>query len=60
MTSQSPTTACADEESAVRMVVSAFADSWNRHDMKAMHDLNTEDVEWINVTGNYWRGNDAV
>ena len=28
--------------------------------MKAMHDLNTEDVEWINVTGNYWRGNDAV
>ena len=28
--------------------------------MKAMHELDTEDVEWINITGNYWRGKAAV
>ena len=44
------------DESAVRTVVSEYANTWNRHDMKGMHDLNTEDVEWINVTGNHWRG----
>ncbi len=49
-----------DDEAAVRAVVSEFAKMWNRHDMKAMHELNTEDVEWINVAGNHWRGNAAV
>ena len=48
------------DESAVRTVVSEFANTWNRHDMKAMHELNTNDVEWINVTANHWRGNPAV
>lgn len=49
-----------DDESAVRMLVSEFVNTWNRHDMKGMHELDTEDVEWINVTGNYWRGKAAV
>ena len=46
----------ADDESAVRALVNEFANTWNRHDMKAMHELDTEDVEWINVVGHYWRG----
>jgi uncharacterized protein (TIGR02246 family) len=50
----------AADESAVRALVSQFADSWNRHDMKAMRELDTEDVEWINVVGHYWRGKDTV
>jgi uncharacterized protein (TIGR02246 family) len=49
-----------DDESAVRALVSEFANTWNRHDMKAMHELDTGDVEWINITGNYWRGKAAV
>jgi uncharacterized protein (TIGR02246 family) len=28
--------------------------------MKAMHELDTEDVEWINVVGHYWRGKPTV
>ena len=48
------------DESAVRAVVSEFASTWNRHDMVRMHELDTEDVEWINVTGNHWRGKAAV
>jgi S-formylglutathione hydrolase FrmB len=35
----------ADDESAVRALVSEFASTWNRHDMKAMRELDTEDVE---------------
>ena len=49
-----------NEEAAIRAVVAEFAKSWNRHDMKAMHELNTNDVEWINVSGNHWRGNADV
>ena len=48
------------DESAVRSLVDQFAESWNRHDMKAMHELDTEDVEWVNVVGHHWRGKDAV
>ena len=50
----------ADDESAVRTLVSEFANTWNRHDMKGMHDLDTEDVEWINVVGHHWRGKTTV
>lgn len=50
----------ADDESAVRSLVNEFASTWNRHDMKAMHELDTEDVEWINVVGHYWRGKATV
>jgi len=28
--------------------------------MKGMHELNTEDVQWINIAGNIWRGNPTV
>jgi uncharacterized protein (TIGR02246 family) len=49
-----------DDESAVRALVNEFANTWNRHDMKAMHELDTEDVEWINVVGHYWQGKPTV
>ena len=44
----------------MRGIVNEFANTWNRHDMKAMHELDTEDVEWINVVGHYWRGKTTV
>jgi uncharacterized protein (TIGR02246 family) len=28
--------------------------------MKAMHELDTDDVEWINVVGHHWRGKTNV
>jgi len=50
----------AEDESAVRALVNEFSNTWNRHDMKAMHDLDTEDLEWINVVGHDWRGKSTV
>ena len=55
-----PTALTTEDESAVRALVDEFANTWNRHDMKAMHELDTDDVEWINVTGNDWRGKATV
>jgi len=46
----------AKDEAAIRGVVSAFAKSWMDQDMDAMHAIDAEDVDWINVTGNHWRG----
>jgi uncharacterized protein (TIGR02246 family) len=50
----------AEDDSAVRALVNEFANTWNRHDMQAMHELDTEDVEWINVVGHHWRGKTTV
>lgn len=55
-----PPVLSADDSTAVRRVVNEFADAWNRHDMKAMHDLDVDDVEWVNVVGQHWRGKDTV
>ena len=55
-----PPVLSADDTAAVRGLVNDFADAWNRHDMKAMHDLDTDDVEWVNVVGQHWRGKDTV
>ena len=59
-TTNTPPAFSADDESAVRALVNEFSNTWNRHDMKAMHELDTEDVEWINVVGQYWRGKETV
>lgn len=48
------------DEAAVRAGVAAYAETWNRHDLPAMHALNTDDVDWINVSGNHWRTNAIV
>lgn len=59
-TTNTPPALSAEDESAVRALVNEFANTWNRHDMKAMHELDTEDVEWVNVVGHHWRGKDNV
>lgn len=58
--SNTPADFSGEDESAVRALVNDFASTWTRHDMKAMHELDTDDVEWINVVGHYWRGKDTV
>ena len=53
---QSSRALSAADDASIRGVVSAFANSWEHHDMDAMHAIDAEDVEWVNVTGNHWRG----
>jgi uncharacterized protein (TIGR02246 family) len=47
-------------EVAIRQVVTNYVETWNRRDLDGMHAIDTEDVEWINVRGNYWRGKPVV
>ena len=55
-----PRALAADDEAAVRALVDEFANTWNRHDMGAMRELDTDDVEWINVVGHHWAGKATV
>jgi uncharacterized protein (TIGR02246 family) len=44
----------------VTQVVQAFADCWNRHDMKAFARLFAADAEFVNVVGLWWKGRDEI
>ena len=48
------------EELAVKKVISDFADAWNSHDAKAMADLHTDDVNFIKLFGQWWKGRAEV
>jgi uncharacterized protein (TIGR02246 family) len=46
----------ASDEQSVRQVATAYEEAWNKHDMGAMAALFTDDVEWVNIVGMWWRG----
>jgi uncharacterized protein (TIGR02246 family) len=46
----------ASDEQSVRQVATAYEEAWNKHDMNAMASLFTEDAEWVNNVGMWWRG----
>jgi uncharacterized protein (TIGR02246 family) len=37
-------------------LATGFAESWNAHDMKAFGNLFTEDADFVNVAGTWWKG----
>ena len=44
----------------VNAVVSAFSETWNRHDMAAFGELFALDAEFVNVVGLWWKGKNAI
>ena len=40
--------------------MSDWGQAWNRHDMKAMAALFTEDADFINVAGHHWKGRQEI
>jgi uncharacterized protein (TIGR02246 family) len=44
------------EEQAIRSIETLWDDAWNRHDSDALADLLADDVDFINVTGAWFRG----
>jgi uncharacterized protein (TIGR02246 family) len=59
-TTQTATPMLTGEEEAIHQTVLAVEESWNRHDMEAFARLLSEDVEWVNPVGMWWRGQAAV
>ena len=48
------------DEPAVRAVIDAFIDSWNRHDMKSLAALFAEDADFVDVFGNWFKDRMAI
>ncbi len=48
------------DEAAVRAVINAFIDSWNRHDMRTLSALFAEDADFVDVFGNWFRDRMAI
>ena len=46
----------ANDEDAVRKVIASFDEAFNRHDAESVSALYTDDAEFINVAGMWWRG----
>ena len=41
-------------------VAKAFADAWNRHDAHGLADLFTEDANFVNVVGMWWKNRNEI
>jgi uncharacterized protein (TIGR02246 family) len=50
----------ANDEQAVRKVLASFDEAFNRHDADAVAALFTDDAEFINVSGMWWRGKAGI
>jgi uncharacterized protein (TIGR02246 family) len=44
------------DEVEIRNVETGLQDAWNHHDMKAWASLFTEDADFVNVAGWWWKG----
>jgi uncharacterized protein (TIGR02246 family) len=44
----------------IQAALRGMTEAWNHHDMKAFVSYMTDDVEWVNVVGMWWRGKAQV
>ncbi|MCB6599140.1 SgcJ/EcaC family oxidoreductase, partial [Erysipelatoclostridium ramosum] len=44
----------------VRRIVDELGASWNAGDAERMYRFATDDIEWVNIMGMYWRGKAQV
>ena len=50
----------AEEEQAIRSVLARFYDGWNAHDPDAMVSIYAEDIDHINVFGEWHKGKASI
>jgi ketosteroid isomerase-like protein len=62
LASIAPTQAVSSEPETemVRKAVKMFAEVWNRHDMPALGALFAPDADFVNVTGQWWKGREQI
>jgi uncharacterized protein (TIGR02246 family) len=54
------TTVPEKDAAEITAALKGMQDAWNHHDMKAFASYMTDDVEWVNVVGMWWRGKAQV
>jgi uncharacterized protein (TIGR02246 family) len=47
------------DEKAIKAVLATYEETWNKHDMNAWGKLFTDDVDYVNRNGGWWKGNRA-
>jgi uncharacterized protein (TIGR02246 family) len=50
----------AEEEQAIKSMLTRFYDGWNAHDPDAMISIYADDIDHINVWGEWNKGKDAI
>jgi uncharacterized protein (TIGR02246 family) len=55
-----PAPAPAVEPDGPQVVAKDFIRAWNAHDTKALAELFTEDADYVNVGGNWWKGRHVI
>ncbi len=45
------------DEEAIKKVLTTYVGTWNKHDMTAWGKLFTDDVDYVNRGGGWWKGN---
>ena len=48
-----------DEKAIEKQVIQLVSD-WNTHEFKNMDIYTTEDIEWVNIVGMWWKGRTEV
>src|SRR3984957_20718273 len=48
------------DETEIRKVELGLQEAWNHHDMKAWANLFTEDADFVNVAGWWWKGRTEI
>jgi len=46
----------ARDEAAINKQIDAMVASWNNHNYDNMKDYATDDTDWVNVVGMWWKG----
>ena len=47
-------------EVEVRAVIADFVEFWNHHDIESFSNLFTDDADFINADGQWWKGRRAI
>ena len=48
------------DEKQIQSQVAQMVSDWNTHEFKNMDSYMTEDVEWVNIVGMWWKGRAEV
>ena len=48
------------DEAAIKDVIVSLSDYWNCHDMQAFAQLFTQDADFVNVIGAWWKGRPEI
>jgi uncharacterized protein (TIGR02246 family) len=50
----------ASDRTQIEAIATKWEKAWNSHDMEALHNLLTEDADFVNVGAKHWKGRKEI